>query len=236
MQKASDNPTRPSSEIKRGTRRADGKRFYSYLLRKKKDGSKVFDELWLSDKAWSNKIASNVRWQTANKERRSQTNRAWRKQNPDRHTNNALAWKDKNREKFSEYQKQWASENRDKVRATLKRHDSKMRKTNPAYVLKKAMRCRIYIALKGIRKCGRLYELIGCGLSDLRSHLENQFDQGMTWKNYGTTWHVDHVFPLAWFDLSDPATQKKAFSYKNLQPLFAEENSSKRDRYAGKKR
>jgi hypothetical protein len=58
----------------------------------------------------------------------------------------------------------------------------------------------------------------------------------MTWKNYGTTWHVDHVFPLAWFDLSDPATQKKAFSYKNLQPLFAEENSSKRDRYAGKKR
>ena len=236
MQKASDNPTRPNPEIKRGTRRADGKRFYSYLLRKRKDDSKVFDELWLSDTAWDNKIASNVRWQTANKERRSQTNRAWRKRNPERHTKNALAWKDKNKERFIEYQKQWANENRDKIRATLKRHDFKMRKTNPAYALRKAMRCRIYVALKGITKGGGLYDLIGCGLSDLRSHLEAQFEQGMTWDNYGTAWHVDHVFPLAWFNLSDPTMQKKAFSYKNLQPLFAKENSSKRDRYAGKMR
>jgi hypothetical protein len=39
---------------------------------------------------------------------------------------------------------------------------------------------------------------------------------------------------LAWFDLSDPQQQKKAFGLKNMQPMWAAENSRKRDRFAGK--
>lgn len=236
MQKAVRNSTKPDPQIKRGARREDGRRFYSYLLRTKKDGSKVYDELWLSDEAWDNKIASNVRWQNANKQRRSQTNRAWRQRNPERHKAHAKDWFCKNKEAALAYRKQWEIDNPDKVRAKFKRYDSKMRATNPSYALKKAMRCRIYAALSGATKGGGLYELIGCSLSDLRSHLETQFETGMNWENYGTAWHVDHIVPLAWFDLSDPTMQKKAFSYRNLQPLFAEENCRKRDRYVGRMR
>lgn len=55
----------------------------------------------------------------------------------------------------------------------------------------------------------------------------------MTWGNYGPIWHVDHKRPCAGFDLTDPAQQRECFHYTNLQPLFAEENMSKRDQITG---
>jgi predicted transcriptional regulator len=234
MRKTKANVPKPVSEIKRGTKRADGRLFYSYLLRQKKDGSYVWDELWLTQKAWDNKLLANSRWAEKNKERRRLTNRAWRLQNPDRHKENAQKWQEQNRGRVRQNQVRWVRENRNKVRATLKRHDQKMRATSPEYRLKKAVRCRIYTALMGVRKMKKTFEFLGCTVEQLRRHLESQFEPGMTWDNYGSGWHVDHVFPLAWFDLSDPDQQKKAFGLKNMQPMWADENSRKRDRFAGK--
>lgn len=48
----------------------------------------------------------------------------------------------------------------------------------------------------------------------------------MSWDNYGK-WHIDHIKPLADFDLSDPKQFKEACHYSNLQPLWAEENHKK---------
>ena len=50
----------------------------------------------------------------------------------------------------------------------------------------------------------------------------------MSWDNYGD-WHIDHIIPCAAFDLTDIEQQKKCFNYKNLQPLWAEENLKKLD-------
>jgi hypothetical protein len=52
----------------------------------------------------------------------------------------------------------------------------------------------------------------------------------MSWQNYGE-WHIDHVRPLASFDLSDPAQQRAAFHFSNTQPLWAKENLAKSDRW-----
>jgi hypothetical protein len=234
MRKTKANVPKPVPEIKRGAQRADGRLFYSYLRRQKKDGFYAWHELWLTQKAWDNKLLANSRWAAKNKQRRSLTNRAWRLENPDRHKENAQNWQQQNQDRVRQNQTRWASHNRDKVRATLKRHDQKMRATSPEYKLKKAMRCRIYTALKGIRKMKKTFEFLGCTLQQLCQHLEDQFEPGMTWQNYGSHWHVDHVFPLAWFDLSHLEQQKKAFGLKNMQPMWAAENSRKRDRFAGK--
>ena len=75
---------------------------------------------------------------------------------------------------------------------------------------------------------GLTRELIGCTPKHLREHLESQFKPGMTWGNYGLFgWHIDHIRPCASFDLTDPEQQKACFNYKNLQPLWAEENLKK---------
>jgi hypothetical protein len=52
----------------------------------------------------------------------------------------------------------------------------------------------------------------------------------MSWENYGK-WHIDHIKPLSLFDLEDPEQLKQACHYTNLQPLWAEENIRKGNRY-----
>lgn len=58
------------------------------------------------------------------------------------------------------------------------------------------------------------------------SHLESLFKPGMSWENHGE-WHIDHILPLASFDLTDEQQAAKACHYTNLQPLWASENMSK---------
>ena len=36
---------------------------------------------------------------------------------------------------------------------------------------------------------------LGYAINDLKIHLENRFDEHMTWQNYGTYWHLDHIIP-----------------------------------------
>lgn len=73
-------------------------------------------------------------------------------------------------------------------------------------------------------------QLFGCTVQQLKQHLETQFKPGMTWENYGSEWHIDHIIPLAAFDLKKLGEQMKAFRWNNLQPLWAGENWTKGDR------
>ena len=41
------------------------------------------------------------------------------------------------------------------------------------------------------------------------------------------TIHIDHMMPLASFDLTKPEEQRKACHYTNLQPMLPSENLSK---------
>lgn len=47
----------------------------------------------------------------------------------------------------------------------------------------------------------------------------------MSWDNWSLKgWHIDHIYPLSKFDLTDPKEFKKACHCTNLQPLWATEN------------
>ena len=72
------------------------------------------------------------------------------------------------------------------------------------------------------------YELIDCDIDELRSWLEDKFDVGMNWGNYGLEgWHIDHIRPLSSIDINDESSIFKVCHFTNLQPLWAEENRDK---------
>jgi|SRR6185369_1741015 len=97
--------------------------------------------------------------------------------------------------------------------------------------LARILRRRFNKAVKLHQSSSYILRVCGCSLSDLRKHLESLFKPGMTWENRGFHgWHIDHIKPLAKFDLNNPDCQKRVFHYTNLQPLWKDENFAKRDK------
>lgn len=94
------------------------------------------------------------------------------------------------------------------------------------YRLSVRLRIRLLDAVRGQYRSGVAVRLLGCSIPELRAHLERQFSPGMSWANYGK-WHIDHIQPLASFDLSDDANLRAACHFTNLQPLWARDNLSK---------
>lgn len=101
------------------------------------------------------------------------------------------------------------------------------------FKLAKNLRARLNNALNDHYKAGSAVNDLGCSIEELKKYLESKFKPGMSWDNWSKDgWHIDHIKPLASFDLSDPNQFKEACNYKNLQPLWAEENLSKGAKHA----
>jgi len=142
-----------------------------------------------------------------------------------------------NREKYRELDRKWRAANKEKVRESSKKTRAKhgkryikcyieRRRNSPQLRIANSLRGRVREALKGTRKTARTFELLGCDIQMFLEHLENLFQPGMTFSNYGD-WHIDHIKPCASFDLTDPAQQQSCFHYTNLQPLWKLDNLKK---------
>jgi hypothetical protein len=145
------------------------------------------------------------------------------------------------REKNPEYMKQYSKT--DKRKSYLKTYanscDHKRYKQScgickPIDHLSRLCRNRIRNALKGNKKL-HTQEYLGCNYDTLRAHIEKQFKEGMTWENHGE-WHIDHIVPIQY---GNPDFEKdyniivERLHYTNLQPLWAQVNYSKNNRYIG---
>jgi hypothetical protein len=91
------------------------------------------------------------------------------------------------------------------------------------------VRCRLNEKLNG-KITNYFSPSIGCSTAHLRKHIESQFKAGWTWGNRGEKWHIDHIVPLAEFDLSDPVQRRVANHYKNLRPMAKWANERKSDK------
>lgn len=134
-------------------------------------------------------------------------------------------WHDNNREEANRKKRQKYHRG-DELKRYFRDY-CRRRRQDPAQRLLHALRVRLCQALNGLeKKEAATKELVGCSIEQLWSHLEAQFQPGMTRENYGD-WHVDHVRPCASFDLADPAQQRECFHFSNLQPLWARDNLAK---------
>ena len=71
--------------------------------------------------------------------------------------------------------------------------------------------------------------------NDLREHLEKQFDNNMSWDNYGIYWTIDHIIPqskLLFKDFNDE-NFLKCWRLENLRPLEKIANIKKSNKLIG---
>jgi hypothetical protein len=107
-------------------------------------------------------------------------------------------------------------------------------KVCPNFTIRHLMRnqvSRIYRVVAGKRRKLRTESHLGCSYEQARKHIEAQWKPGMSWANHGTVWEVDHIRPLASFDLSDHEQRKQAAHITNLQPLYKADNRAKAARW-----
>lgn len=184
---------------KRGDFRLDGRVFWIYN-KQAKNG-----EYWVS---WETMIKWNNRdkqWRLLNKNKQTEAAREWSKRNPDKIASIRCRLKQK---------KYWIKYQNVRI------------KSDSMFALKTRVRSRIndFIKKGGYSKPSKTQDMLGCDWAYLKTYLESQFTEGMSWDNRNL-WHIDHITPLASAKSIEDVV--KLCHYTNLQPLWAADNLSK---------
>jgi len=133
------------------------------------------------------------------------------------------------------YKKYHREYNKNKIEKIREYHRDRMReqRKNPRFRLDRNMSIAIWESLKGRKNRKSWQKLSGYTLKDLIKHLENQFDDKMSWENYGSYWWIDHIRPRSLFNYIYPEDKefKECWALGNLQPLEAIENIKKSNNY-----
>jgi hypothetical protein len=103
----------------------------------------------------------------------------------------------------------------------------KRRRTNPNVRIKDNLNRGLRYLIKGERNSPTVAKLIGGSKEELLNHIEKQFKIGMAWNNFGAIWSIDHIKCCKSFLLTCRFHQLECFNYKNLRPLFKQENQKK---------
>lgn len=147
-----------------------------------------------------------------------------------KYTNNN-EWYYNNPERAKDIRAKYYQKNKkDIVRRRVERYN-----TNIHVRLSGILRGRLKGALARYRdkkyKWKSAIKLLGCDMNFFIKYIEKMFVNGMSWENYGSVWHIDHIRPVISFDLRLKEDQLECFHYTNMQPLLAHDNISKGSKY-----
>jgi len=153
-----------------------------------------------------------------NKEKIKEYNTKWNKENQEYYKKYFEEYNKLNYEKEKERKLKWSRDNKE----YSNNYQKQRKKEDILFRLKTNIRTSVNRYLKYRSK--HTFEIVGCTPQFLKEHLESQFIDGMTWENR-SEWHIDHIIPL-----SSAKTEDEVYMlchYKNLQPLWAEDNLKK---------
>jgi hypothetical protein len=120
----------------------------------------------------------------------------------------------------------WNRANRDKVNAARKRKMAR----DLNFRIAAQLRVRLCDAIKSKGKALSAVRDLGCSINEFRFHIERQFTKGMSWDNWGNgdgRWNLDHIRPLASFNLADADEFRIAVHFMNYRPLWWRDNIEK---------
>jgi len=124
----------------------------------------------------------------------------------------------KHRKKIQRQKQKRRAEN-EEVRAAERRRTAKRRAIDLEFRIMKCMRARLSRAVRSPNRAGSAVRDIGCSIEFFKQYIASKFLPWMTWDNWTKKWQLDHIKPLASFDLTDREQFLAACHYTNLQPL-----------------
>lgn len=169
----------------------------------------------------------NKQYKIKNKEKHQQQNKEYYQKNKKLIEEKKKKYREHMRDYFRNYFREYAKKNKE----TIKQYQVNRRKNNISHRLNHNLSCSISHSLKlnHLSKNKSHWEdIVGYTIKNLKEHIENLFQLGMTWENYGE-WHIDHIIPKSFFKYksTNDTEFKYCWSLLNLQPLWKEENLSK---------
>lgn len=144
-----------------------------------------------------------------------------------------LHWYALNKEHANNRARTYETLNKEAVKERKRLYINKRRAEDINFRLASNLRARVSRAITKCFKHSSLSQYLGCTIEELRAHLESKFKPGMSWDNYGQ-WEIDHIYPLAKSNLSDPNVFAEVCCYLNLQPLWSKDNKIKKDNIYGR--
>ena len=74
--------------------------------------------------------------------------------------------------------------------------------------------------------CPQYAPYFGLDILNIRKWFEYQFENGLTWENFGEKWQFDHVIPVTYFDHNDEQELRLCWNFTNIrvEPLQMNKN------------
>lgn len=139
------------------------------------------------------------------------------------------------REMHLAYRKEYYAKNKEAILQKTKTEEFKRdrnekkkirRKTDIQFRICESLKIRIHEVLKEYKTTSSNY-LLGCTKGHIVNWLTYQHQSEINWDNYAQYWHIDHVIPLDFFDMTSKPQQLICFNWLNLRPLEKGNNMSK---------
>jgi hypothetical protein len=158
--------------------------------------------------------------------------RAYQLKNKDRIRERLKGQLEEKRPKVSAYNASYYRQNKSKILLQKKKYIKNRKLNDVNFRIAAQIRTRLSMAVSRKQKASSSIEELGCSVEEFKKYIEAKFLPGMSWDNWSKNgWHLDHIKPLASFDLTNIKDFKLACHHTNYQPLWAVDNLRKGDRY-----
>jgi hypothetical protein len=198
---------------------------------KRKEYLKNIEKYRNQNKKWKNEnpdymIKYLKNYYDENKQQLLEKQKKYYESNKDSILKKCQEYVNKNCEKTSKNQKEYRDKNKERLQKYINQYRKERRQTDVIFTLRENLGHRTRQIFKhfNTEKKDKTFDIVGCSPEFLKEHLETQFTDGMSWDNR-SEWHIDHIIPLSSAKTEDELY--KLCHYKNLQPLWAEDNLKK---------
>lgn len=205
------------------------------------------EEIHYRDAEYRKRNAEKLK-EYSNSEYKKAYRKLYREQHKEKQAKIQKEWYIKNREKVLERQKQYYKTHTDVKRKYYQQNLEKIKIYSKIYRVKNIEEIHkrdkerhnknklnnnfsnmIWHSLKNKKNEQHWEDLVPYNLQQLKEHLESQFDENMTWDNYGEYWEVDHIIPQGLFNITNYTDREFqiCWSLLNLRPLEWKANRSR---------